>query len=588
MASNLWDDVNGIDYNLPYCEVDIMVFNGLEKILGSIDKNNEEYNKVEILRDVFLLTLDFNDSEKPYKNRRFPQGGVEGIIDMDNFTEEMKDTLKTIIDERVLDSTFILYRVLDVYFILRKDYLILENSLFPTLMKLIDETLFENNLSLFVALFKRGFQLFGKPPKKNIENEKTKILIRKVDEVLTKYNMETASEKIDEIYDLIGYLHRYKFVKDKKYPEIATNIARVLEENKDFVSAVEWWELCIKWNNKIKENDLAGECVKNKALCFYEIAKQELEKENYFIVIEKMDSALLNLRKVRGNEELIKQWTQEKSVYQKKSLGQLKGIGIEGIDMTSRIEEMKKQLVGKDYMQMLWFIGGLAQSPNYEKILKGNANEVFMVSSLLQKRKLNEDGKTIHTSKNDEEFPDHLILEYGIHYSRVALEVRNAIETLCDTHFLEVKELLRITSDNPFIPEGREQIVAKGLLEGLKGDYATSLSVLIPQFENSIRFLLEANGEIVTSLGEDTVQEEKNLNQLLLYEKLEEIFGLNAVKDMKYLFVHKGGCNLRNRVSHGLMCEAEFYTDAVVYAFTLMLKIIIFPKLEVISKGQQS
>jgi hypothetical protein len=579
---NLWDEVNGIDYNVPYHEVDITVCNGFDKILGSIDKNHEGYNKIEVLRDVFLLALDLDDPKKPYKNRYLFNGGNERSIDIDDFTEETKNTLKTIIDEKVLDSTFILCRVLDVYFILSRDYLILENSLFPTLMKLIDETLFVDNSPLIVDLLKRGFQLFGKSSKKNKEDEKTKILIGKVDEILAKYDVKKPLEETVEvyIYNLLELLHQYKFVKDGKYPEIATSITRVLEENKNFVSAIEWWELCTKWNYKINQNDLARECVKNKALCFYEIAKEELKKEkvNYFIVIEKTDSAILNLRKVRGNEELVKQWMWEKREYEKESLGQLSYIESPGIDMTLQIEEIKKQLAGKNYMQILQFIGGLAQSPDYERVLKENATEFFMANFLFQKRNLNEDGKNIHTSRNDEEFPEHLIQRYNLHYKRVALCVRHSIETLHNSHFLRIQELLRITSDNPFVPEGREVIVAKGLREGLKGDYVTSLSVLIPQFENSIRFLLEQNGEIATNLGEDTVQEEKNLNQLLLHEKLEEIFGVDAVKDMKYLFVHKGGYNLRNRVSHGLMCEAEFYSEAVVYVFALMLRIIFYSK----------
>ncbi|MDA2588247.1 DUF4209 domain-containing protein [Bacillus cereus group sp. Bc062] len=182
------------------------------------------------------------------------------------------------------------------------------------------------------------------------------------------------------------------------------------------------------------------------------------------------------------------------------------------------------------------------------------------------------------TPKEDKEFPEHLIQKYNEHYNRIALYVQNSLEILHNLHFLRMQQLLEITSDNPFVPEGREVIVAKGLREGLKGDYVTSLAVLIPQFENSIRSLLEQNGEIATTLGEDTAQEEKNLNQLLLDEKLVEIFGVNAVKDMKYLFVYKGGCNLRNKVSHGLMCTSEFYSDAVVYAFALMLRFILHSK----------
>ncbi|MDZ4441671.1 DUF4209 domain-containing protein [Bacillus cereus] len=578
---NLWDEVNGIDCNVPYYEVDIKVCGELEKILGSIDKDHEGYNKIKVLRDVFLLAPDVDDSKKPYKNRYLFSGG-ERSIDIDDFTREMQNTLKVIIDENILESTYILCRVLDVYFILSRDYFIREKALFPTLMKLIDETLLVDDLPLCVYLIKRGFQLFGKSPRKNIEDVKTKILIEKVDEILAKYDVQKTLEEMVEryIYNLLEVLLQYRFIRNEKYPEIAVNITKVLEENDDFVSAIKWWELCSKWNYKMGEDDLARECVKNKALCFYEIVKKELKKEtvNYFIVIEKIDSAILNLRKVKGNEELVKQWMHEKREYEKESLGQLTYIESPGIDMTPQIDEIKKHLDGKSYMEIIEFIGDLAESPDYERDLQENTGEVSMAHVLLTKKNLNGDGKNIHTSKRNEEFPEHLIQRYNNHYKRRALSIYHSLEILHNSHFLRIQELLGITSDNPFIPEGREEIVAKGLHEGFKGDYITSLAVLIPQFENSIRFLLEQNGEIVTNLGEDTAQEEKNLNQLLLDEKLVEIFGVNAVKDMKYLFIYKGGCNLRNRVSHGLMCTAEFYSDAVMYAFALMLRFIFHLK----------
>ncbi|HDR7527194.1 MULTISPECIES: DUF4209 domain-containing protein [Bacillus cereus group] len=578
---NLWDKVNSIDYNVPYYEVDIKVYDELEKVLESIDKNHEGYKKIEVLRNVFLLSPDEDDSKKPYKNRYLFSGG-ERSLDIDDFTEEMQNTLKAIIDENVLESTYMLCRVLDVYFILSNDHFIREKSLFPTLMKLIDETLLADEFSLSVYLIKRGFQLFGRSPRKNIEDEKTKILIEKVDGILAKYDVQKPLEEMVEryIYNLLELLGRYRFIKNEKYPEIANNITRVLEGNENFISAIKWWELCSKWNYKMGEDDLARECVKNKALCLYKMANKELEKEtvNYFIVIEKIDSAILNLRKVKGNEELVKQWMHEKREYEKESLGQLTYIESPEIDMTPQIEEIKKRLAGKHYMEILRFIGDLAKSPDYERGLQENTGQISIATFLFQKKNLNGEGKNIYTSKEDKEFPEHLIQKYNEHYNRIALYVQNSLEILHNLHFLRMQQLLEITSDNPFVPEGREVIVAKGLREGLKGDYVTSLAVLIPQFENSIRSLLEQNGEIATTLGEDTAQEEKNLNQLLLDEKLVEIFGVNAVKDMKYLFVYKGGCNLRNKVSHGLMCTSEFYSDAVVYAFALMLRFILHSK----------
>ncbi|MGR5976138.1 DUF4209 domain-containing protein [Bacillus paranthracis] len=107
----------------------------------------------------------------------------------------------------------------------------------------------------------------------------------------------------------------------------------------------------------------------------------------------------------------------------------------------------------------------------------------------------------------------------------------------------------------------------------------TSLSILIPQFENSIRYFLKQIGVSVTSTKEDSVEEEKSLGILLEIEQLEEVLGGDIVKDLQYLFVNKGGKNLRNRLAHGLMSEEEFRSAGGIYAFGLMLYIIFYFKI---------
>ncbi|PGV79296.1 DUF4209 domain-containing protein [Bacillus cereus] len=579
MERNLWDEINAIDLDVTYGELESAICRGLERILETSDEKNAGYKEIQVLRSVFALALDLDNPQKPYKNRLMLNNGENNSIDLDNFTEEMEEVLKAIVTEKTFESSFMQCRVLDVYFTLSKDYSV-QDSLFSSLMKLIDDSFSKNMFALTKDILERSFQLFGRSGKKGNDDPRTKSILEKINTIIGNYNMERPLEKSIEIfiYKILDLTCKYKFVKDEGYPRIAFGIARVLEENKEFETAISWWELCAKWNRKLRQNDQANKCVENKALCFYKLALKELEGEEiqYFNVVEKYNSAILNLRKVNGNEETVKQWILEKAELQKKLPGQLSYIELPGIDITLEIEEIEAHLVGKNPMEILGYIGYLAKSLPYEKILNEDAPKFLSMFEIMPKQILNGECKTVHISQNDLEFPEYLIQRYRIQYERAALHIRHVIELLHNCHFLRIQELLLITSDNPFIPEGRELIVAKGLRAGLNGDYATSLSILIPQFENSIRFLLEQNGEIVTNLGDDTVQEEKNLNQLLLYKKLEEIFGFDTVKDLKYLFVHKGGCNLRNRVSHGLMSDFDFRSPDVVYAFGVILRIVFY------------
>ncbi|WP_406904417.1 DUF4209 domain-containing protein [Bacillus cereus] len=581
MARNLWDEVNAVDYNVPSYMFDEKIRDGLGDILENINQKHEEYNKIKVLKDVFSLGLNLHNRNAPPYQKRFA-----GSIDIDDFNKEMQGTLHTIIQEGVLSSDYILCRVLDVYCILSRDFKLQNTMLFPKLIDLIDEVFSKGLYSLTTDLLKRGFQLFGKKGK---EDEKTKKLIEKVDRTLEIYDFTTPLEEtiVKFLYDLLELTYELRYIKEKKYPEMMSSMAKVLEENKEFDIAVEWWELCAKWYNKIRFEKLADECLKNKALIYYESVKNERNKVNIDnrVAARHMSLAILTLRKVKGNEALLNQWNKELGEYQKNSVSQMKPLKLLEIDLSLQFQKIDKDLVGKSPIQIIEYIGNMVHSFDYETKSKEVSLGIPQMWNLIHKDLINNEGKTIDTSDKDEEdeFPITLRLKYLEHYIEISNCIQRCLEILHEQYFVRIQDILELTRDNNFIPEGRERMYAKGLYEGVKGQYMESLSILIPQFENSIRFILEQNGKGVTSFGEDGVQEEKNLNQLLRFNELEDIFERNKIKDMKILFIHKGGFNLRNKISHGLMSESDFQTPEVVYAFGLILHIILSFKFKYIS-----
>ena len=134
---------------------------------------------------------------------------------------------------------------------------------------------------------------------------------------------------------------------------------------------------------------------------------------------------------------------------------------------------------------------------------------------------------------------------------------------LDDFHFL--------ISSNPLVPPGREMIYARGLLEGLRGDFLTATHLLIPQIEHSIRYLMEARGHIVSGLTTSGIQDEHNINGLIDRPELQEILGEDIIFDLKVLLVDRFGSNLRNRMAHGLMDSNQFVMSDNVYLWWLIL-----------------
>ncbi|GAB6632087.1 DUF4209 domain-containing protein [Bacillus paranthracis] len=579
MERNLWDEINAIDCDVPECNMYLTIYNELNRILESVKEDNEDYFKLSLLKDIFYLACDLNDNEEPYKSKVVSNEGW-GSISLNVFDGKMIDTLKEIISEGKLESPILLFRIIDVYFVLKKDYKI-RKDLFVNLIESIDYCFSHNKYFLTAQLLERGFQLYI------TEVKNRKKLIEKLNSIINNFNVVQMLEKPIQILmrDLFKLIKKYRFKIDNEhhesYQKIGVEIAEKYEEQQDLDSAAVWWEFCATLFYKLKRNDCAEKCLENIAFAYYGLAQGILQKDNvnYHHVVHKMKSAIEFLQRAKGQEKTIQKWIKEKEEYQEKSMSQLKRFKSPEFCMVNELREIEEALIGKNYMQILFYIGQLASSLDYNTNLKKVFASKPVAEFLLQREIKNEVGKTIYISQGSEEFPLLLALFYEQHYNRVANKILHSIELLQGQYFLRIEDILPIINDNIFIPKDREVMVASGIREGLKNNYITSLSILIPQFENSIRYFLKQIGVSVTSTKEDSVEEEKSLGILLEIEQLEEVLGGDIVKDLQYLFVNKGGKNLRNRLAHGLMSEEEFRSAGGIYAFGLMLYIIFYFKI---------
>ena len=72
---------------------------------------------------------------------------------------------------------------------------------------------------------------------------------------------------------------------------------------------------------------------------------------------------------------------------------------------------------------------------------------------------------------------------------------------------------------------------------------------------------------------------------ILNRSELEEILGSSdVVKEMKVLFTNDHGMKIRDRLSHGLMSSADFYTGGAYYAWWLICRICFAPVLLALSR----
>ena len=128
---------------------------------------------------------------------------------------------------------------------------------------------------------------------------------------------------------------------------------------------------------------------------------------------------------------------------------------------------------------------------------------------------------------------------------------------------------------NPFIPEGHEPIFARGLMAGFDGDYLMASHFLVPQIENSLRYVLEQQGVDVTNLKSDMTQPLKLLGPLLGAPETKQIFGEPTVFELRGLLIEKTGFGFRDQLAHGFVTAAECHSVPVVNIWWLVLRLCV-------------
>jgi hypothetical protein len=97
---------------------------------------------------------------------------------------------------------------------------------------------------------------------------------------------------------------------------------------------------------------------------------------------------------------------------------------------------------------------------------------------------------------------------------------------------------------------------------------------IVPQLENGIRWVLSSNGIQVTSLDNNGVQRERDLNYLLYQESTKAVLTPGVTFDLQALLVDPLGANFRNRLAHGLLSDGVFRSAEAAYAWWVMVFLI--------------
>lgn len=256
----------------------------------------------------------------------------------------------------------------------------------------------------------------------------------------------------------------------------------------------------------------------------------------------------------------------------------------EQIDISKLTDNARTQVKGKQFRDALFALALLGNSPKVS-YLQQNVQKTVL-PQLLPTVKTNEMGNIVARQPSDPKQGEAAIRfeMYCIAVECQKLHAQAYIEPAREQinleHSIGIKDLQNIISDSPFVPPEREYLFAKGLYAGLTGDFITSTHILIPQIENSVRYLLSKRGVITSGLDDKGIQNAHFLTYSLYPSKCPEInsiFDEDTLFDLQGLLVEHSGSNLRNRMAHGLINDDGFLNPVMSYLWWLTLRLCCLP-----------
>lgn len=253
------------------------------------------------------------------------------------------------------------------------------------------------------------------------------------------------------------------------------------------------------------------------------------------------------------------------------------------VDITKFVMHYTESVKGQELGTALSILAFTPRSPQVQQLRKlvESYIEKFPLSQMMSTVIVDEQGKYIasntglfsdNSKEREKAIQDKMFHEAILHQTLMAQAViLPMIHQVQREHRVRLDDLRFLVSHNSFIPEGHELIFAKGFLAGLNGDFLTAAHLLIPQIENSLRYILSQRGVITSSLDTKTGrQEEQGLDALLSKPELVEILGEDTVFDLRGLLIERFGSNLRIWLCHGLLREEHFFSLQIVYCWWLV------------------
>ena len=377
------------------------------------------------------------------------------------------------------------------------------------------------------------------------------------------------------------------------FAALAASFSVAAERRDDWYAARIYWDIQAGWHKINKDGEATRVSRLQSADTFVREAEARVSSgggQGHMVAAHLLESAIQALRAVGGQQEKIAELHRRLLDHQRQSVSEMKPVSVE-FDGSEMIARATEAVAGRDLYNAAFGLALLGAPPSI-MTLRGQAQRQLQnsVMSLFPMQYKNAMGRTVARRDPPEGGETQAEADLRIEMYKVAsmghsLQVQGYIEParaqILREHTVRVADLMALFRDNPFVPPGREEFFARGLQAGFGGDFATAAHLLVPQVENSVRYILEQRGVITSGLDDEGIQDERDLNRTLrlpeFAEPLKEVLGEDLLFDLRGLLIERYGSNLRNDLAHGLLDYYAFFTPPCIYLWWLTLRLCCIP-----------
>lgn len=381
--------------------------------------------------------------------------------------------------------------------------------------------------------------------------------------------------------------------------DIATKLFEKAQEYKsksDYNCARSYLELASKKYKQSKDDQGWIGCFILIAECF-ELEADERSPNSQMVANSFYENAIQGYRRVPvkdraayGVDSKLKSLRQKLTKSGEGSLGEMGIIKTPGIDLKEMVENSQNHVAAKKTLEeALIFFSGLYSGPDYNSLKQNAENSISEspISSLFGSTHMSSDGRVVaktpamdltnkdKTANNiviKRQIQQHLMIDIQIVCNG---QILPALNQILMEHRVTYNFIKALCYHSPFVPSNRESLTAKALLLGFEYDFANAIHLLCPQFENMIRAKLKENGAHTSNVDPNGIEHENGLSTLIDLPEANNIFGHNAIFEMKAIFTDAIGPNLRNEVAHGLLDDNSASGIGSIYGWWMILRMIL-------------